>query len=294
MKSMTGYAHRSYISEDYKVEVELKSYNSRFLEISHSISPHLQKYESKIDSLLKERFKRGHIDVIIRCKAYKSRVKYIVDDNLVESLSMAFRGICNTAMRLDISSDIHPKLSDYLSQEGVLAIEKDDGDDPYLSGLMEALEGAIEDLETERCREGEGTRESLFSLGDEVKSALKEIENKDSILEGHYRELLERKYRELTDKEAEDSILFMEELGVILVKYSINEEVSRLKVHLDEYFRLLDEKGPVGKRLDFISQEMNRECNTIASKSQLAEINLLVVKMKDAIENIREQVRNAE
>ena len=86
----------------------------------------------------------------------------------------------------------------------------------------------------------------------------------------------------------------MTELAAILVRYSINEEVSRLKVHLKEYWKLLSSSEPVGKKLDFLCQEMQRECNTIASKSQLVEINLAVVNMKDNIEDIREQVRNIE
>ncbi len=100
------------------------------------------------------------------------------------------------------------------------------------------------------------------------------------------------KYANYSDKLDENQ--FRQEVGSILVKYSINEEQIRLRTHLKEYFRLLNSDESVGKRLDFLMQEMNRETNTTASKSQIADINIEAVKMKDAIENIREQIRNIE
>jgi uncharacterized protein (TIGR00255 family) len=91
-----------------------------------------------------------------------------------------------------------------------------------------------------------------------------------------------------------DENRILSEVAVMLVKYSVSEEIKRLAIHLKEYFSLLEEREPVGKRLDFLCQEMNREINTIGSKSQMVELNIQVVKMKDGLENIREQVRNIE
>lgn len=293
MRSMTGYAHRTYLSEEYKIEVELKSYNSRFLEIAHSISPYLQKYEFLIDEKLKDAFKRGHIEVLVRCKIYKSNVNIALDENALDSFIALYGDIDKRVFdKTGVHAEI--RISDFTSQEGVIVSERDESEDTFLLGLFEALELAIADLMVEREREGEGTKESLVALGNEIVSSLSFIEDRADTLESHFKEQLEKKYAELCGKEVYESPSFTEELGSLLVKYSINEEVSRLHVHLNEYFRLLEDDSPVGKRLDFIAQEMNRECNTIASKSQLAEINLSVVKMKDAIENIREQVRNVE
>ena len=120
------------------------------------------------------------------------------------------------------------------------------------------------------------------------------INGKSREIEQYFRLLFSNRYSELlSDKEIDEERL-TQEVTLMMVKYSINEEIKRLYVHLDEYFKLLESTEAVGKRLDFLSQEMNRETNTIASKSSMAEISSMTVIMKDSIENIREQVRNIE
>ena len=200
----------------------------------------------------------------LRLKVLRSDVSLIIDHGLLDAYTKAFREI-------EAVSGCSGTLSDLLAVDGILTADRNSSADRYREGVESSLGDALRMISAEKDREGEGTKRDLERLGNEFASSLSEIEKRSGDLESHYRKL-----------------------GAILVRYSINEEVSRLGVHIAEYRNLLESTDPCGKRLDFLCQEMQRECNTIASKSQLADINLLVVRMKDNIENIREQIRNIE
>ena len=149
-------------------------------------------------------------------------------------------------------------------------------------------------LSVSKERDGRGTKEDLKRLGEKFRSSLAVVLGKKEEMEEYFKSVLLEKYEELLGEKGKDDPRFLSEVAALLVKYSINEECSRLKVHLDEYDRLLESEEPVGKRLDFLCQEMNREINTTASKGQMVEVNREVVKMKDVLEDIREQARNIE
>ena len=286
MRSMTGYGHGVWRSGDYIVECDIKSYNNRYLDIVKSMTAQLSSYESYVDSEVGKVARRGHVEVSLRLKVLRSDVSLIIDHGLLDAYTKAFREI-------EAVSGCSGTLSDLLAVDGILTADRNSSADRYREGVESSLGDALRMISAEKDREGEGTKRDLEKLGNEFASSLSEIEKRSGDLESHYRKLLEEKYFALTGEKAGSSD-FMAELGAILVRYSINEEVSRLDVHIAEYRNLLESTDPCGKRLDFLCQEMQRECNTIASKSQLADINLLVVRMKDNIENIREQIRNIE
>ncbi len=287
MKSMTGYGHSFFRSDDYLIECVIKSYNNRYLDIIHSLSPQLSSFEGYIDGCIKKEAERGRIEISMKLRVLRSQTELAVDEGLLTAYRDAYRriaGICDAP---------EPLVSDYASVEGIITEVRSDDGGIYREGVEKALSEALEAFAAEKAREGEGTRKDLERLGDRFAASLEAINERSGELEAHYRTLLEAKYEELTGEKAGSSS-FISELGAILVRYSINEEVSRLRVHIEQYRKLLDSTEPVGKKLDFLCQEMQRECNTIASKSQLVEINLLVVSMKDDVENIREQIRNIE
>ncbi len=286
MRSMTGYGHYAYRSESVIIDTEIKSVNNRYLDISKYLSPALQPFESYIDSEIKKVAKRGHIDISMKLKVLKSEPVLTIDSGLLGQ----YRKIYEEIGRI---TGQQPSFSDYASIEGLIASDKTMDDDTLRPGVEESLSACLSMLDHSKSREGEGTREDLERLGHEFEASLDAIRSRSGELEAHYHDLLVSKYNELMESKP-DQAVFMTELGAILVRYSINEEISRLSVHLSEYWKLLASGESVGKRLDFLSQEMQRECNTIASKSQLVDINLAVVRMKDNIEDIREQVRNIE
>ena len=287
MRSMTGYGYGIYKDENYVLEVEMKSYNSRYLEIQHNISYTLSQYENYIDSQIKNVAKRGHIDLSVRLKVLEASVSVNVDRAALKEYMDAFSVI-------EEETGKSPLFLDYLGSDGVLTLVKSDDAEVYKRGLDSALSDALVMLDKAKEREGKGTYEDLLRLGNDFKSSVDYINGKSAEIEEYFKNLFTERYNELVaDKEIDESRL-VEEVTLMMVKYSINEEIKRLYVHIREYFNLLESDDAVGKRLDFLAQEMNRETNTIASKSSMASISSMTIVMKDSIENIREQLRNIE
>ncbi len=286
MRSMTGYGHALSRTEDFTIEIVVKSYNNRYLDIIKNMSTPLAPFEGIVDEAVRKVAARGHVEVSAKLRVLRSSAKINVDEGLLDEYMRAFSIIEGRTGR-------SAAFSDYIGVSGVITPDAEVSSDIYLPAFREALDEALSAFAGEKDREGRGTQADLERLGAQFSSSLASIEAKADELEAHYMKLLTEKYESLVGVKG-GSPDFMQELGALLVKYSINEEVSRLHVHIAEYSRLIALDEPVGKKLDFLCQEMQRECNTIASKSQLVEINLAVVSMKDNIEDIREQLRNIE
>lgn len=288
MKSMTGYGHSIYKSSDYILEVEIKSYNNRYLDISHTINPLLSSYETYVDDEIKKTVSRGHLDVSLKLKTLSMPSELVLDENLLTQYKNSIERIST------LIGAALPDAGFYTTLEGVISNTRTVDQDYYKEGVESATREALAMLDENKKREGEGTKKDLEKLGAKFKASLEIILNKKDEMEEYFKKILLEKYEELLGEKGKDDPRFLSEVAALLVKYSINEECSRLKVHLSEYDKLLESDESVGKKLDFLCQEMNREINTTASKSQMVEINLEVVKMKDALEDIREQARNIE
>ena len=287
MNSMTGYGHSSYSGEGYSLDLQLKGVNNRFLEISQSMPALLSSFSPLVESELKSKLRRGRVEVTVKLLVSESKVTLQLDEGLLKAYAEVFSRISA------LTGAPCAQVSDYASAEGMITQGAGEDAGRFEAGLRHCLSEALDQFIAAKAREGEGTRENLIELGNKLENAVDQVAGFSSRLEELYHARLVEKYEELSGGKA-DTPDFLQELGVILVRYTINEEINRLRVHLKEYWKLLDSTECVGKTLDFLAQEMQRECNTIASKSQLAEVNLLVVSMKDAIENIREQSRNVE
>lgn len=288
MKSMTGYGHSIYKSSDYILEVEIKSYNNRYLDISHTINPLLSSYETYVDDEIKKTVSRGHLDVSLKLKTLTMPSELVLDENLLTQYKNSIERIST------LTGAALPDAGFYTTLEGVISNTRTVDQDFYKEGVESATRDALSMLDENKKREGEGTKKDLEKLGAKFKASLEIILSKKDEMEEYFKKILLEKYEELLGEKGKDDPRFLSEVAALLVKYSINEECSRLKVHLSEYDKLLESDESVGKKLDFLCQEMNREINTTASKSQMVEINLEVVKMKDALEDIREQARNIE
>lgn len=289
MKSMTGYGFCELNEEKFSLKVEVKSYNNRYLDINHNIPYFLAPIEQEIDNKIKEICSRGHVDLIIRIKNTIENIAVTVDTGTAKSYLEAFKQIQNLS-----EGKISYTFSDLISQEGVIGAEHNDNADLYRESVMNALNKSLEMYNSSKEREGEATKKDLIRLENSLETSLEKVKTRAGDLEKLIKENLYSRFKEMLSDQAYDENRILAELAVMLVKYSINEEISRLTAHLDLFSSLVNSDVPVGRRLDFLCQEMNREINTIGSKSQIVEVNFEVVNMKDCLENIREQLRNIE
>ena len=253
---MTGYGHAVYRTDDYFIECEIKGYNSRYLDIIHNISSSLASFEGLVDAAIKEKAKRGRVEVSLKLHVIKSSVELAIDEGLAVAYRDAYKRLAS------ITDSASPVLSDYTSVEGILTPLKTDEASVYQSGVESVLAEALEAFGDGKIREGEGTRKDLVRLGAQFEASLDCIKSRSGELEAHYRTLLEEKYEELTGRKAGDSD-FISELGAILVRYSINEEISRLTVHIAEYNKLVDEG---------FSRHVGRELSQLAAVGRDAAV----------------------
>ena len=292
MKSMTAYGYAEFQNEYYLMTMELKSYNNRFLEIGYSGPPYLSAYEAAVTDLIKQHAQRGHVDISVKVRNIKSNVDVHVDRDAVESYLKAFREIRDLGMAHALQ--IPTRMGDVVSQDGVLSSIRTDGIGFYQEGLDHCAAIVMKQFDEAKDREGEITRRDLSGKLDSIERSLEVVKANVGKLEEMIRTNLTERIHEMLGDQKYDENRILTEVAVMLNRYTINEEVVRLGAHIAEFRKLLASEEAVGKRMDFLSQEMNREINTIGSKSQMVEVNFEVVNMKDSLENIREQIRNIE
>ncbi|MDR1972056.1 MAG: YicC family protein [Treponema sp.] len=288
MKSMTGYAYREQQKNNYSLSVELRGYNNRFLEINTSLPPYLSPLEQRIRRLVAGTCVRGKVEVIVRCREPNAPFAVTVNHGAAAAYGEAVKSL---AKILQINEK--PDIGTIIGLEGVLEIERPRDEDRYWEHLEPLLAGALEIFDAERLREGQHTREHILSQIAAIEVSLEQVNDHAGEAEAAIKENLHSRFKELLgDKIDENRILA--ETAVLLMKYTIAEEISRLRSHLAE-FRAETERNPSpGKKLDFLCQEINREINTIGSKTPQIEVSRAVVDMKNALENVREQLRNVE
>ena len=292
MKSMTAYGYAEFQNDSYLMTMELKSYNNRFLEIGYSGPPYLSSYEPTVTDLIKQHAQRGHVDISVKVKNIKSNVEVNVDRDAVASYLKAFREIRD--MGASQALEIRTRMGDVISQDGVLSSIRTDGIEAYQEGLDYCSRIVMQQFDEAKAREGEVTRRDLSALLESIAKSLEVVKANVGKLEEMIRNNLTDRIHEMLGDQKYDENRILTEVAVMLNRYTINEEVVRLGAHIAEFRKLLASTEAVGKRMDFLSQEMNREINTIGSKSQMVEVNFEVVNMKDSLENIREQIRTIE
>ena len=292
MKSMTAYGYAEFQNENYLMTMELKSYNNRYLEFGYYAPQYLSAYESEITDILKVHAQRGHIDISVKVKNIRSNVDVSVDSNAASAYLDALERIRAIGSEKGIELEI--RMSDIIAQDGVLSSIRTDGIDSYREGLDYCSAEVLRQFDEAKAREGEITCRDLKAKLDSISSSLETVKANVGRLEQMIRENLTERIHEMLGDQNYDENRILTEVAVMLNRYTINEEVVRLGAHIAEVRKLLESSEPVGKRMDFLSQEMNREINTIGSKSQMVEVNFEVVNMKDSLENIREQIRNIE
>lgn len=288
MKSMTGYGYREHQDEERQLVVELRSYNNRYRDIIVNVPQTLGRLEPRIREFLADRIERGRVEITVRFRSLQERLHFSVDSDSIRGFAGILRQIAEIA---EIEPEI--SLSDLLQMEDLVKTQRDVDEDELWDILHPVLENAFTEFEHGRVREGEQTRNSIGDHMVVLEQCLSVFVKHGRYLETHIvKDVRERFDQVMGDKVEEDRVLA--ETAALLVKFSVDEEVSRLSGHLEAFRAALGRGGPVGKKLDFLCQEINREINTIGSKSPVYELNRQVVEAKDALEKVREQLRNVE
>ncbi|MCI6790149.1 MAG: YicC family protein [Lachnobacterium sp.] len=291
IKSMTGFGRCEVADEKRKFTVELKSVNHRYLDVNIKMPKKLNFFESTIRNLLKEYIERGKVDVYITYEDY-TEDNYTLRYN--SALAAEYLGYLNSmAEEFHLDNDI--RVSTLSRYPDVLVMEEQDIDEKELwSGLEKALRGACEQFVESRVKEGEALRNDLLDKLDAMLSDVDFIEERSPQIMKEYRMCLEEKIQEiLGDRQIDDSRIATE-VTIYADKVCVDEETVRLRSHIMTTKDTLIAGGSIGRKLDFIAQEMNREANTILSKANNIEISDVGINLKTSIEKVREQIQNIE
>ena len=288
MTSMTGYAYEEVSSETAVVSVEIKSVNSRFLDLAINLPPYLNQLESYFRSKITEKVVRGKVDVFIRIKEIESDAEISADTGVAKSYLEAIKKV---ALATGYSTEI--PLSLIISQPGVLNSNKSYDVEKYKKLIDPVFNSSLEKFCADRLREGENMKKDLKEKLSKLEECEKFFIQWQPKMEAIFKEQITAKFNELLGDQVDENRI-MTETAAMLVKYTINEEIVRLNSHIQAMKSELENNPVPGKKLDFICQEMNREINTIGSKNQFAEVGAMVITAKDSLENIREQSKNVE
>ncbi|WP_288600940.1 YicC/YloC family endoribonuclease [uncultured Treponema sp.] len=289
MNSMTGYGYKETVVDGTQVSVEIRSVNSRFMDLNVNIPSYLNSLEARIRSLVTESIARGKIDLSIRVRDLNSTATVTADP---KAAKMYYDAISQIADAIGLQKENIP-LSLVVGQEGVLNVSHDYDAEVYWNKINGILGEVLAQFVSDRKREGENLKADLLAKLDVLDSCAAFFKEWQPKMEEKFRTQIEGRFKELLGDHADENRI-MEETAAMLVKYTINEEIIRLASHLKALRKEFLENPVPGKRIDFICQEANREINTIGSKNQFTEVGAMVIKAKDALENIREQSKNVE
>lgn len=290
MQSMTGYGRGDCEIDGRQMTIELKSVNHRFLDLAFRMPRNLMFVEDAARRAIGARLSRGHVDVFVTYRNLRADAKTVMADRaLFEVYAKALEGLKYVGVKDDRSLMTIAKMPDVL-----VVTEAEEDRDAVTDLMLRALNAALDQLVAMRAREGEAMKRDLSDKVDEIERLTGEIEARYPETVSAYRERLRAAVKELLGDAEVDETRLLTEVALMADRSAIAEEIVRLKSHVAQLRRLFEDDKPIGRRIDFIVQELNREVNTISSKSQDIPITRMAVDMKAEIEKFREQLQNVE
>jgi len=288
---MTGFGRGEYKQGGVELTVEIKTVNNRYLDVAIKCPRIFSANEETVRTAVREKLTRGHADVFISYTDKREREKTL---RLDEAAAKSF---VDAAMRI---KQLFPQIADDISVSGVLrfpdVVRTEDAqtaDEELIKALNEALILALEKLNAMRAVEGEKLKNDMLSRMDTIEKLVNDVEKRAPLVAENYRTKLETKIKKLLEGVEVDEGRLLTEVALFADKSNIDEELTRLHSHISQ-FRAICKETLVGRKLDFLVQEFNRETNTICSKSNDLEVTRLGLALKNEIEKVREQVQNVE
>ena len=291
IKSMTGFGRCEVQEAERKITVEMKSVNHRYLDVAIKMPKKLNFFEAAIRNELKNYIQRGKVDIFI---AYEDYTDTNVCVKYNKELAAEYMGYLNQ-MAEDFQMDNDVRVSTLSRYPEVLTMEEQTIDEEKLWQLLsKAIKGAAEGFVNTRIKEGENLREDLISKLDGMLTHVDFITSRSPQIIAEYKQKLEDKVKELLEDAKVDENRLLLEVTIFADRVCVDEELVRLRSHIETTKDTLLKGGSIGRKLDFIAQEMNREANTILSKSNDLEISNHAIELKTEIEKVREQIQNIE
>ena len=291
IKSMTGFGRCEVAEGARKLTVEMKSVNHRYLDVNIKMPKKLNFFENAIRTSLKSYIQRGKVDIYIAyedCKEKQLVLNY--NKGLAEEYMRYIRQMADDfQIPMDLTANNLSKYPEILTMEG-----KDLDEEEWWRLLDQAVQGAAQKFVDARIREGEELRQDLFHKLDVISGYLEQIEERSPEIVREYRAKLKEKVQELLENTQLDEGRLLTEVTVFADRICTDEEIVRLKTHISSMKETLTKDESIGRKLDFIAQEMNREANTILSKANDIEVSEIAIDLKTDIEKIREQIQNIE
>ena len=288
--SMTGFGRSHHVTERFSVTVEMKTVNHRFCEIQIRMPRQLLKIEDKLKKKLNEQITRGRVEVFVTVTgdAVVNR-KVHIDWNLLDEYYQSI-----VAIKEKYNLHEHIYLRDLIQRQDLIGIDEQETESDDLEDLvLTAFEEAVIQLKSMRCSEGEALFLDISNNLALFKSRTTQLKELAPIVVAQFKERVSKRMKELLDGQY-DEVRILSEVAIFADKADIHEELTRLESHLHQFHYILQLSEPVGRKCDFLLQEMNREVNTIGSKANDSQIANEVVEMKSLLEKIKEQIQNIE
>ena len=291
VKSMTGYGSAKGVVDGLEISIELKSVNNRYLDTSVRLPRSFLFAEELIKSKVQSHISRGKVDIFVSVGMSAADGMVVkVNESLLKGYVEAIRQIAEfSGLPNDLTAQNVSRYPD------VLTVEKKDLDAEAISaGMAEIMEAALADFDSMRLREGEKLRDDVLSRLENIDRLVSFVEEQAPQTVAAYRERLEQKMAEVLGTAGIDENRILAEAAIFADRIAVDEETVRLRSHMAQLRTMIGSDMPVGRKIDFLIQEFNREANTIGSKCQNSQIAHVVVDLKSEIEKIREQIQNIE
>ncbi len=291
IKSMTGFGRCEVAEGNRKFTVELKSVNHRYLDFNIKMPKKLNFFESGIRAELKQYISRGKVDVFITYEDFTENNTSIRYNRDLAAEYLQY--LSQMADEFGLDNDV--RVSTLSKYQDVFVMEEQDIDEEELwKELQKAVTGAAKSFVETRVAEGENLKNDLLEKLDGMLKLVDRVEARYPAVQAEYRDKLAEKVQELLGDKQIDEGRLLTEVAIFADRICVDEEVVRLRSHIETTARTLREGGSIGRKLDFIAQEMNREANTILSKANDLEISGCAIELKTEIEKVREQIQNIE